>query len=179
MAGEFGSMEWITAPFQDTMKEVNRVTDKATMYGLRAVGRKGISVGRSNAPVYKGPDRVGVISGELKKSISNSRQLNHLGTGDYSMLMGPLGTKKKGTRTAYAGQRNTAGRKGAYTQRFAQRTYKPHLKTDRTDSLYGVPLYRKAIGAKTGFMDTAFSAMNGVAKETFEAAYAKAYERFK
>ena len=151
---ELTSLEWITAPFHDTMKDVARVTDKATLYGLRAVGRKGAAAARKNAPVYKGTDpRAVAESGNLRKSITNSRTIVHVGTGDYSMKMGPFGRKKRGTAVTRHGK--SAGQ------------------------VRGVPLYRAAINDQVGFMQTGLDVMDGVAKETFETAYAKAYARFK
>ena len=157
---EMVGMEWIAGPFRDTMKDVHHVTDKATLYGLRAVGRKGVSAAKKLAPVYHGPDpRATAESGNLRKSISNSRTIVHIGTGDYSMKMGPFGRTKKGTAVVRTGpSRKSGGTKG---------------------QVRGVPLYRAKVNDQVGFMQAGVEAMNDVAKETFETAYAKAYERFK
>ena len=157
---EFADIEWLTSPFRDVMKDVHHVTDKATLYGLRAVGRKGVSAARKRAPVYQGDDpRAQAEAGNLRKSISNSRTIVHIGTGDYSMKMGPFGRTKKGTAVVRTGaSRKAGGTKG---------------------QVRGVPLYRSKVNDQVGFMQDGVAEMNDVAKETFEAAYAKAYERFK
>ena len=152
--GDFGNIDWLTKPFTDAMREMDRVTDKATLYGLRAVGRKGASAARSAAPVYRGDDpRAKAEAGSLRKSISNSRAIVHVGTGDYSMKMGPFGRAKKGTAVTRHGKSKGQVR--------------------------GVQLYRAKVNDKARFMNAGIEAMDATAKATFESAYARAYERFK
>ena len=98
------SFHLFTQPFEDAMAEVSRTTDRTTMYALRATGRAMARVAKSRAPVYEGPDpRATAESGNLRKSIKNSRRITRLGVGDYSMKVGPFGSKKKGTAVSRYG----------------------------------------------------------------------------
>ena len=152
MANELFSINWITAPFDDVMKDSARVTDRATLYALRATGRAMGRVAKSNAPVYKGDDpRAQAESGQLKKSIKNSRTVVHLGTGSYAMFMGPFGSKKKGTHV----HRNSAG------------------------ELRGVPLYRRQMESKYGYMAAAIAEGEATISATYGAALAKAYDKYR
>src|ERR1700730_16238390 len=91
------SFTMITAPFTDAMAEMDKVQDRATMYALRATGRYLGRVAKAKAPVDHGTDpRATAESGNLKKSIRNSKRLTNAG-GQYSMKVGPFGTKKAGT----------------------------------------------------------------------------------
>ena len=179
MAGEFASMEWLASPFHDAMKEAHRVTDRATLYALRQVGREGIKAARSRTPVYKGTDkRAQAESGNLRRSILNARQAVHVGTGDYSLKVGPFGRKIRGTSVARHGDgvsTGTARAAAVHGITLASRK----AGTSTKGQVRGVPLYRSKINEQTGFMDYGINEMNKVAKETFETAYAKAYERFK
>ena len=184
------SVKWITQPFMDTMKEVDKVTDKATLYALRATGRSLVRAAKKRAPVYKGLDeRARAESGNLRKSISNERKINHVGTGDYSMRVGPWGSKKKGTavvryanrpgtnlaqslanaRAGAGGERSTAG----------SRHRKARVGNSSDGAVRGVPLYRATLEAEYGFMGNGLAAASGEMRQIYEDAYAKAYERFR
>ena len=157
MANELFSIEWITAPFEDVMKDSARVTNRATLYALRATGRAMGRVAKSKAPVYKGDDpRAQAESGQLKKSIKNSRAVIHLGTGDYSMFMGPFGSKKKNSHTHY---QNADKGKGS--------------------ELRGVPLYRRQMESKYGYMAGAIAEGEATISATYGEAMAKAFEKYK
>ena len=176
---EFTSMEWIVSPFKDAMKDIHHATDRATLYALRQVGREGIKAARSKTPVYKGPDpRAQAESGNLRRSILNARQAIHLGTGDYSLKVGPFGRRNRGTSVARHGvgvSTGTARAAAVHGITLASRK----AGTSSKGQVRGVPLYRSKINEQTGFMDYGVRTMNGVAKETFESAYAKAYARYK
>ena len=155
MPGSGISFDMLTGPFNDRAKELNKVTDKATMYALRATGRYIIRAAKAKAPVYHGTDpRATAESGNLKKSIRNSRRLVRAGTGDYSMKVGPFGTKKAGTAVTRSG----SGR----------------------GQLRGVQLYRGQMEVIYGYMAAGIAVADGAAaRAIFETAYAKAFERFR
>ena len=160
-------MEWITGPFNDVMKDVNRVTDKSTLYALRATGRLVVRKAKGVGPVYPGeknqstsPDpRAEAEAGNLKKSISNSRAIQHIGTGDYSMKVGPFGRSKKGTAVTRTGPSRKKGGTGGQVR--------------------GVPLYRAQAEDLYGFMAAGLAAAGPEMRTIYEDALAKAYERFK
>ena len=172
-------IEWLASPFHDAMKESHRVTDRATLYALRAVGRKGASAAKSNAPVYSGADpRAQAESGNLRRSIGNSRAIVHLGTGDYSMKMGPFGRTKAGTSVARHGTGVSTGTARAAAVHGISLTSRK-AGTSTKGQVRGVPLYRTKVNDQTRFMQAGVTAMDAVARETFETAYAKAFQRFR
>jgi hypothetical protein len=112
----------ITQPFYDAVKAMEARTDRATMWALREVGRQVKKESMKRAPVYKPPQggssgaRVNlkmsqfrkfqkatkyrgsiassvVISGLLRGSISSSRKLQSVKTGEYSLKVGPRGQR--------------------------------------------------------------------------------------
>lgn len=108
----------ITKPLLDALEDIERRTDKATMYALREIGRKFKQAAAKRAPVYKGQSgarvqmKMGqfnrfkkatgykgsvansvVVSGLLKGSISSSRKLKSVKTGEYSVKVGPRGQR--------------------------------------------------------------------------------------
>ena len=137
------SFEMLTKPFTEFRIEQARVTDKTTMYALRAAGRKIGATARATP--------IPVVTGNLKKSVKNSKRLNHVGTGDYSMFVGQFGTAKKGTAVHY--RKGTSG------------------------ALKGVPLYRGKIEATVGYMKHGVTGTD--LRTIYETALAKAYQRFK
>lgn len=151
------SFSLITKPFKDMTVEANRVTDKATMFALRQTGRDAGKVARSKltpgAGVYSGTDpRAQAESGQLRKSIKNSKRLTRTGVGSYSMKVGPFGTKKAGSSVT----RSASG------------------------ALRGVQLYRGKIEVLFGYMAAGTTYVGtSVAKANFEEAYDKAFQRFR
>jgi len=189
--GEMVDFHLITDRFTAAMDEMNRVTDKATLYALRATGRKVVSAAKKKAPVYtEGLDpRAAAESGNLKKSISNSRTIQHLGTGDYSMKVGPFGRKKKGTGVVrYANKPGTnlsqslanarAGAGGMRTT-VGSRNRKARVGNSSDGAVRGVPLYRSKMEDEYGYMEAGMSIGVAEMARVYEAALAKAYERFR
>ena len=181
----------ITKPFQDAMREVDRVTDKATLYALRATGRKVVSAARKKAPVYtEGLDpRAAAESGNLKKSISNARTIQHLGTGDYAMKVGPFGRNKKGTAVVrYANAPGTnlsaslanarAGAGGMRTT-VGSRNRKARQGNSSAGAVRGVPLYRSKMEAEYGYMSAGMDIGAVEMARIYEEALAKAYAKFR
>lgn len=77
---------------------IDRSTNRATMYAVRAAGRKVRQVAARSAPVYRGT-RADIPKGRLKKSIRSDRRLKG-GAGTYSVRVGPRGFPA----SAYAGK---------------------------------------------------------------------------
>ena len=90
--------------FLADLKRIERATDRATMWGLREVGRKLKAAEKRGAPVYKGPGAVkrlrkgasgpmqqGPVSGLLKASIGSARSFKREGPGAYALVVGPRG----------------------------------------------------------------------------------------
>jgi hypothetical protein len=147
------SISMLTGPFNDSIAEMNRVTDKATMYGLRTVGRTMQKAIKPKVPVYSGTDpRAQAESGNLKKSVRNSKRLVKVGVGDYSLKVGPFGTKKAGTAVT----RHGSG----------------------SGQIRGVQLYRAAQEVRHGYMATGVGDAQATVKTIYEAAYSKAWARF-
>jgi hypothetical protein len=148
------SISMLTGPFNDSMDEWNHAADKATMYALRATGRYIGRAAKAKAPVYNGTDpRAQAESGNLKKSIKNAKRLIKLGPSDYSLKVGPFGSKKAGTAVTRSG----AGK----------------------GQIRGVQLYRSAQELRYGYMAAGVAvAGSGEARSIYEAAYEKAFARF-
>lgn len=145
-------IHWILEPWNEMQVELQRASDRATMYALRAVGRRVAAVARSNAPVYHGDDpRAQAESGNLKRSIKSSRTIKR-GAGIYEMKVMPVGSKKKGT----AVRRHGTGR----------------------GQVRGVPLYRRKMEEKYGYMRAGFAVAEGDALAIFEEAYKKAFAKY-
>lgn len=158
--GEAFEWDFITKGFTEHNLELTKATDKATLYALRATGRFIGRVAKKESPVYPGKlnmsngtdPRAQAESGNLKKSITNSRRVTKIGTGDYSMKVGPFGRKKAGTAVTRHGKSKGQTR--------------------------GVQLYRGQANELYGFMQTGVRAGDGsVARKIFEDAYQKAYEK--
>lgn len=124
---EFTDLKVITKPFMDGVTDMQKRTDRATMWAVREAGRVVKRQARKRAPVYNSykfnratgniDKNVGtltmaqlnkfkratgykgsisnnlVISGLLKGSISGSRRLKSVKTGEYSLKVGPRGQR--------------------------------------------------------------------------------------
>lgn len=146
------SFTMITAPFTEAAADMAKLQDKATMFALRSTGRYIGRAAKAKAPVYHGTDpRATAESGNLKKSIRNSKRLTSAG-GSYSMKVGPFGTKKAGTAVT----RHGSGK----------------------GQLRGVQMYRDKQELTYGYMAAGLAAVDSGAKEIFESAYAKAFARY-
>lgn len=88
--GDGISVKFFTKELTRGLKDMERRVDRATMWGLREVGRALKTSARKRAPVYRGRD-VRAQSGRLKKSISSSRRLKKVGPHTYSLTVGPRG----------------------------------------------------------------------------------------
>ena len=113
------SFRILTDPIKKDLRQIDRDTDRATMWALRAVGRKVKQEARRRAPVYGGTQKsmsiharrsvrvttggkgadgkraygnsIAIVPGLLKNSISSSRQLRKYGAGTYGLTIGPRG----------------------------------------------------------------------------------------
>lgn len=141
--------DWDASAFDAMVTDIKPATRRATMYAMRATGRRLAAVAKARAPVYHGDDpRATAESGNLRKSIRNARRLDALGD-VYTLKVGPFGSKKKGTAISRA-----------------------------TGELRGVPLYRAQQEARHGFMVGAIGMADAEAKTVFEGAYAKAWAKW-
>ena len=90
--------------FRADVKRIDRATNRATMWGLREVGRQLKRAEKSKVPVYKGPGGVkrqrkgqlgpqqaGPVIGLLKASIGSARSFKREGIGTYTLVVGPRG----------------------------------------------------------------------------------------
>jgi hypothetical protein len=117
--GEFADYKVFTKPFSDGVTDLKKRTDRATMWAVREVGRQVKREARKRAPVYRGRSGAAVqfknfaqfrrfqkttgykgsigsnviIPGLLKNSISSSRRLKSVKTGEYSLKLGPRGQR--------------------------------------------------------------------------------------
>ena len=154
MASPLVEVHWFTDPWKEMQVDLQRASDRATMYGLRAVGRRVRAAARSQAPVYSGPDpRAQAEAGNLKKSIKSSRRLKSVASSTYEMSVMPAGSKKQGTAVKRHGSSQGAVR--------------------------GVPLYRRAMEERYGYMRAGMGVAEAEAGRIFEEAYAKAFERYR
>lgn len=89
------SAKWFYKPTVNELKAHSKRVDRATMWGLREVGRQVRRQSAKRAPVYKGgrADKSAPQPGLLKKSIRSSRQLRRDGDGYYRMTVGPRGDR--------------------------------------------------------------------------------------
>lgn len=124
---------------------------KATMYGLRSVGRATRTAMRAKAPTYRGPERVGVVKGELKASIKPSKNIQASDSG-FTMYVGAIGKGKR------AGQVRRLKARGDGSQ---------------GGSVYGVPLYRGVQEERFGYVAAGDEIAQASANAIFEAAFAK------
>ena len=178
------SLDLLTGPFKDWKRDLDRTTDKTTMYVLRAVGRNIAAAARPSAPVYPGPlnkststdYRALAEAGNLKKSIANAKKLNRVGTGDYSLFVGPLSNSKKGTEVVRHGTRNGH----AIDSRTAKhlKIAGPKLGSESSKGqLRGVQMYRAKVNRQYGFMSAGLA--NSRMTETYEKAMARATEKYR
>ena len=118
MADNLGDFKLLSKPFVDGLKDMQTRTDRATMWAVREVGRQVKKEAMKRAPVYKGRSGARVqlkmsqfrkfqkatryrgsvansvvVSGLLKGSISSSRRLQSVKTGEYSLKVGPRGQR--------------------------------------------------------------------------------------
>ena len=118
MADLAADIKVLTKPLFDAMADMEKRTDRATMWAVREVGRQMKKEAMRRAPVYKGRSGARVqlkmsqfrkfqkatkyrgsvansvvISGLLKGSISSSRRLQSVKTGEYSLKVGPRGQR--------------------------------------------------------------------------------------
>lgn len=110
-----GDYRTLIQPFIDGVAQMNQRTDRATMWALREVGRQVKREAMRHAPVYDKKKATltqaqfrkfqratkyrgsiansVVISGLLKGSISSSKRLTSVKTGEYSLKVGPRGQR--------------------------------------------------------------------------------------
>lgn len=118
MADNLADFKVLAQPFIDGVKNMQARTDRATMWAVREVGRQVKKEAMRRAPVYKGQSGARVqmkmsqfrkfqkatkyrgsvansvvVSGLLKGSISASRRLQSVKTGEYSEKVGPRGQR--------------------------------------------------------------------------------------
>ena len=168
----------ITKPFQDVVADSKLTSRKVTMYALRQTGRKMAKIIKPNVPVYKGSDpRAMVERGNLRRSVSNARKLNEIGYNEFSLAVGPFGRKKAatdvvryGTGGGIGASRAAHGHGISLNQRGAQST---------AGQVRGVPLYRRQIEEQYGYMRAGFASAEPIFRETYEAALAKGFEKYR
>lgn len=152
-----------TDPWDEMQAEIARVQPRATMYALRRTAAAVRAGARAAAPVYHGSDpRATAESGNLRKSIKSSRSIKNLGGGEFSMTVMPTGSKKQGTGVVRHG--NSARRDGDTSK--------------SSGEVRGVPLYRRKIEEKVGYMKAGIDLGEGEARTIFESAYAKAFAKY-
>lgn len=173
MADGFGfSIDWFLDPWKEMQAEADLLTDRATMYAIRAVGRAARAAARAHAPVYKGDDpRAQAESGNLKKSIKSSRRLKHIATGVYELTVMPVGSKKQGTHVQRYG--NDAARASTLAKR-----RKRGIGATTSGQVRGVVLYRRQMEEIYGYMRAGVAFAETDALRIYEEAYKKALEKF-
>lgn len=144
------SWHLVLEPWDEMMAALEVAQNRATQYALRATGRALIRSAKAKAPVYSGSDpRAAAESGQLRKSIKNGRVIKQ-GGGTYQLSVMPAGSKKKGT----------------------------HVHRTSGGELRGVPLYRRQMEEKYGFMKGGVNDGLAEAREIYESAYAKAFAKY-
>jgi hypothetical protein len=119
VADSIADFKVLAQPFLDGVVNMQKRTDRATMWALREVGRQMKRQARARAPVYRGRSGARVqfknfaqfrrfqkatkyrgsvassvvVPGLLKNSISSSRRLQSVKTGEYSLKVGPRGQR--------------------------------------------------------------------------------------
>ena len=97
----------ISAPFKASMKEMERLTDRATVVGIRGVGRRLVQTEKRYAPVYAGPNGITrksltvaklkpsrsgrAVIGLLKFSIRQQGRVRRDRFGGATIIVGPGG----------------------------------------------------------------------------------------
>ena len=166
MASPIVEFHWFTDPWYEMQAELKIASDRATMYGLRAVGRAVRAAARAQAPVYKGDDSR-VVPGDLKRSIKSSRRITKLGGGTYQMAVMPVGNKEK------------VSKKGKVTRGTAvTRAAGPSTRGGGRQGARGVPLYRRQMEEKYGYMRAGMAVAEADAVRIFEDAYKIAFEKY-
>jgi hypothetical protein len=180
--------ELLTTPFKDMTREVNRKTDMATRYTLRATGRKMMSVAKvaANATVYPGelnkhPDQVDYRAlaerGSFRRSLSNAKGMNRVGTGDYSLKVGSFGRVRSGSELVRYGTRRGV-HIDSRTLKHLNKAGQKHGKITKGESsggqVRGVVLYRAKIEALYGPIHKGVQTGDAVIRKTYEEAMAKA-----
>jgi hypothetical protein len=164
------------------------------MAGLRVTGRKVAKAAKAKAPIYSGSwntknvpyvdKRALVEKGNLRRSISNARRLDHVGDMFY-LRVGPT-SKGKG-QVLYAGKGRTAlgsvhrygndKRKAAVT---SYKTAKGQVKHNTSSGqVRGPKLYRQKIADKTGFMAEGYREAQATLAKDYQEAVDKAYAKYK
>ena len=152
-SGIVAEIHWMLQPWDAMQADLKYASDKATMYGLRAVGRAVRAAARAQAPVYHGDDpRATAESGSLKKSIKSSRRITNIASSVYQMRVMPTGTRKQAT----AVRRHGKGQ----------------------GQVRGVPLYRRQMEQEYGYMRAGINIGEAAAMAIYEDAYAKAFAKY-
>ena len=161
-----------TEPWDEMQAEIKTASDRATMYALRATGRAVRAAARGAAPVYKGSDkRATAESGNLRNSIKASRSLTRIGDGTYQLTVMPVGSVKQGTAVSRYG--NKAARASTLARRSAQGSGR-----SSSGEVRGVPLYRRQMEEKYGYMKAGINVGLADARAVYEEAYAKAFAKY-
>ena len=124
--GELAEFKFITAPFIEAKTRIEHTTNAATMYALRATGRKIIARAKESAPEYPGsqnqsayPDtRAQSEAGQLRRSIHNGKEVERVG-GRYQLRVGVM-APPKGKRGAVFYSKQTEGMYGYMARAFAE-----------------------------------------------------------
>jgi hypothetical protein len=172
------SFSMVTAPFKESVAEMDKQERKATMYALRAVGRSAQRAAKSVAPVYHGTDpRAEAESGNLKKSIRNARRLVYAG-GKYALKTGPFGSTSAGTQVIRHGTRGGFAIDSLTAKHLGIEG--PSMKKGESTKgqVRGVLLYRSVQELNYGYMATGvFAGPGSFMQGIFEDAYAKAFAK--
>lgn len=116
----------ISAPFRESMKEVERLTDLQTAVGLKAVGRRLVQAEKRLAPVYAGPNGITRKSLRVAKSKPNRNGRAVIGLLKFSVKQGRLRKDVTGARIVVGpggGRVNLYKNKIERKTRFAQKAY--------------------------------------------------------
>jgi hypothetical protein len=174
------SVSMVTAPFKESLAEMDKQERRATMYALRATGRSTQRAAKSVAPVYHGTDpRAMAESGNLKKSIRNSKRLIYAG-GKYALKTGPFGTKTAGTLVVRHGTRGGFAIDSLTAKHLGIEGPSVKKGESTKGQVRGVLLYRSVQELNYGYMGTGvFAGAGSVMQGIFEDAYAKAFAKAK
>lgn len=189
------SVEIVTKPWKDMTHEAERVARRATMFGLRAVGRAVIRDARQIAPVYPGshnrsayPDpRAEAEAGNLRKSIRNAKRIKRVGD-DYELKVGPFGTKKAGTLPVRYGMEGgmsaiadaRSGARQFMVSRMATRNHAFRQGNSTYGQVRGVQLYRSQQESIYEYMRYGVDGVGTYGERLiYEHAYDKAFARFR
>jgi hypothetical protein len=169
--------EMITGPFKEASADWEKRTHRATLYALRATGRKVASRAKKCAPVYKGNDpRAQAEAGNLRKSIQNARKIHETG-GQLSFKTGVIGTQKKGTEVVRHGTRRGVAIDSRTARHLGIEGPKARSSESSGGQVRGVLLYRAKMEAKYGFMEKAFAEVD--MPRIYDEALTKALAKYK